>query len=36
MTPGELPWLIPVHDQKVSVEYVDKIKASFREQEKGQ
>jgi predicted RNA binding protein YcfA (HicA-like mRNA interferase family) len=36
MTKGELPWLIPVHDQKVSVEYVDKIKAFFREREEDQ
>ena len=28
------PWLIPVHEQKVSVEYVDKIEAFFREREK--
>ncbi len=28
---GELPFLIPVHGQKVSVEYVDKIEAFFRE-----
>ncbi len=33
---GELPFLIPVHDQKVSVEYVNKIKAFFREREKGE
>jgi hypothetical protein len=32
---GELPFLIPVHGQKVSVEYVDKIKAFFGEREKG-
>jgi hypothetical protein len=36
MTPGELPWLIPVHGQKMDIEYVDKIKAFFREREKGQ
>jgi hypothetical protein len=35
MKPGELPFLIPVHEQKVSVEYVDKIEAFFREREKG-
>jgi hypothetical protein len=33
---GELPFLIPVHGQKVSVEYVNKIKAFFREREKGE
>jgi hypothetical protein len=32
---GELPFLIPVHGQKVSVEYVIKIEAFFREREKG-
>ena len=32
---GELPFLIPVHGQKVSVEYVDKIEAFFREREEG-
>ncbi len=35
MKQGELPFLIPVHDQKVSVEYVRKIEAFFREREKG-
>jgi len=35
MKKGELPFLIPVHEQKVSVEYVDKIEAFFREREKG-
>ena len=30
----ELPFLIPVHGQKVSVEYVIKIEAFFREREK--
>jgi hypothetical protein len=35
MKEGELPFLIPVHGQKVSVEYVDKIEAFFREREKG-
>ena len=35
MKPGEaLPWLIPVYEQKVSVEYVRKIEAFFREREK--
>lgn len=34
MKEGELPFLIPVHEQKVSVEYVDKIEAFFREREK--
>jgi hypothetical protein len=34
MKPGELPFLIPVHEQKVSVEYVRKIEAFFREREK--
>ena len=33
---GELPFLIPVHGQKVSVEYVAKAKAFFREREKGE
>jgi hypothetical protein len=32
---GELPFLIPVHGQKVSIAYVDKIEAFFREREKG-
>jgi hypothetical protein len=32
---GELPFLIPVRGQKVSVEYVDKIEAFFREREEG-
>ncbi len=36
MKEGELPFLIPVHGQKVSVEYVNKIKAFFREREKGE
>ena len=36
MRPGELPFLIPVHGQKVDVEYVEKIEAFFREREKGQ
>ena len=36
MKPGELPFLIHVHGQKVDAEYVDKIKAFFREREKGQ
>jgi len=35
MKKGELPFLISVHGQKVSVEYVDKIEAFFREWEKG-
>jgi hypothetical protein len=35
MKEGELPFLIPVHGQKVSIEYVGKIEAFFREQEKG-
>jgi hypothetical protein len=34
MKPGELPFLIPVEGQKVSVEYVRKIEAFFREQDK--
>jgi hypothetical protein len=34
MKEGELPFLIPVHGQKVSVEYVDKIGGFFREREK--
>ncbi len=34
MKPGELPFLIPVHEQRVSVEYVRKIEAFFREREK--
>jgi hypothetical protein len=29
-----LPFLIPVHEQRVSVEYVRKIEAFFREREK--
>lgn len=36
MRPGELPFLIPVHNRKVSKEYVKRIKAFFREREKGQ
>ena len=36
MKPGELPFLIPVHGQKVDIEYVNKIKAFFGEREKGQ
>jgi hypothetical protein len=36
MKEGELPFLIPVHSQKVSVEYVYKIEAFFREREKGE
>jgi hypothetical protein len=32
---GELPFLIPVHGQKVSSAYVDEIEAFFREREKG-
>ena len=35
MKKGELPFLIPVDEQKVSVEYVDKIEAFFREREEG-
>jgi len=35
MRPGELPFLIPVHNRKVSVEYVEKIEAFSREREKG-
>jgi hypothetical protein len=35
MKEGELPFLIPVRGQKVSVEYVDKIEAFFRERERG-
>ncbi len=27
----ELPWLIPVHDKKVDVEYVKKFKESLKE-----
>ena len=34
MKAGELPFLIPVQGQKVSVEYVRKIEAFFREREK--
>jgi hypothetical protein len=34
MKEGELPFLIPVHGQKVSTEYVDKIEEFFREREK--
>ncbi len=34
MKEGELPFLIPVQGQKVSVEYVRKIEAFFREREK--
>lgn len=36
MKEGELPFLIPVHGQKVSIEYVNKIEAFFREREKGE
>ena len=36
MRPGELPFLIPVHNRKVDKEYVNKIKAFFWEREKGQ
>ena len=36
MKQGELPFLIPVHGQKVDIEYVNKIKAFFRERGKGQ
>jgi hypothetical protein len=32
---GELPFLVPVRGQKVSVEYVDKIEAFFRQREEG-
>ena len=35
MKKGELPFLIPVYEQKVSVEYVDKIETFFRQREKG-
>jgi hypothetical protein len=28
---GELPWLIPVHDKKVDVEYVKKFKEFLEE-----
>jgi len=35
MKEGELPFLVPVHGQKVSVEYVDKVEALFREREEG-
>ena len=28
---GELPWLIPVHDRKVDVEYVEKFKEFIKE-----
>ena len=35
MKEGELPFLIPVHGQKVSVEYVVKIEAFFREKDRG-
>lgn len=34
MKEGELPFLIPVHGQKVSVEYVSKIEALFREKDR--
>jgi hypothetical protein len=29
--PGELPWLIPVHDKKVDAEYVQKFKEFLQE-----
>jgi hypothetical protein len=28
---GELPWLVPVHDKKVDVEYVKKFKEFLKE-----
>jgi hypothetical protein len=28
---GELPWLIPVHNRKVDVEYVEKFKEFLKE-----
>ena len=31
---GELPFLIPVRDKKVSTEYVNKIEAFFREKDR--
>ena len=31
---GELPWLIPVHDKKVDVEYVKKFKEFLEERGK--
>jgi hypothetical protein len=34
MKEGELPFLIPVHGQKVSAEYVSKIEAFFREKDR--
>lgn len=34
MKDGELPFLIPVHGRKVSVEYVSKIEAFFREKDR--
>ena len=29
--PGELPWLIPVHDRKVDAEYVEKFKQFLKD-----
>ncbi len=34
MKEGELPFLIPVYGRKVSVEYVSKIEAFFREKDR--
>jgi len=28
---GELPWLIPVHNRKVDIEYVDKFKKFLKD-----
>ena len=28
---GELPWLIPVHDKKVDIEYVEKFKQFLKD-----
>ena len=36
MKEGELPFLIPVHGQKVSSEYVNKIEAFFGQREEGE
>ena len=30
---GELPWLIPVHNNEVDYEYVEKIKAYFEQKD---
>jgi hypothetical protein len=31
---GELPWLIPVHNRKVDIEYVDKFKKFLKDRGK--